>query len=684
MCGIVGIAGLRGAARPDPGLVTRMTDTLAHRGPDASCVVEVGAAGSPGLTFGFRRLSIVDLETGAQPFADESGRIRAICNGEIYNAPELRRDLEARGHRFETRCDTEVIPHLYEESGLDCVTRLNGMFAFAIFDAAAGRLVLGRDRAGEKPLYYLERDGELLFASEIKALLAHPGVGREIDPRALTRYLLYGYVPAPRTPFCGIRKLPAAHLLIAEGGAIRLKRYWDIRRFVGAPGGRLAQGSEETPPGGPIGEEAARDGAIGEEEAARLVRRHLEEAVRLRLRADVPVGIFFSGGVDSSALAALAGEVSGPGVPTFTIGLQDPDFDESPYARRAAAHLGTEHHETRVGEPEMLEGLLAVAGILDEPLADPSLIPTYLLARFARGRVKVALGGEGGDELFAGYPTYLGDRLARVYCLLPSFLRAALRRVIGMIPPAFDNVGTAYLLKRFVAAADRPRRDRHAIWFGIASPERHRDLLSDETLAALGDAGWALDDPLEDARAILEGVRGRDPLDELLLTDFLMFLQDDLLNKMDRASMAVSLEVRAPFLHHPLVECVTAMPARLKLRGLTSKYILKKALADRLTPEIVSRRKRGFTIPISRLMHGGLRPLLLRALDPERVARAGLLRPRAVQALLREHLDRRQDNGRVLYALLMLQLWHARHLGEGDLLQRGDEIVASDSRHHVA
>src|SRR5262245_60934215 len=305
MCGIVGIADLRGQGRPDPGLVATMADTLAHRGPDGACVVEVGAGDTSHLTFGFRRLSILDLGAGARAYADESGRFRVICNGEIYNDPELRRELVARGHRFETRCDSEVIPHLYEEHGLSFVHHLNGMFAFAVFDARENRLVLGRDRAGEKPLYYLELDGEVMFASEIKALLAHPRVSPTPDLPALTRYLMYGYFPAPHTPFTGVRKLPAGHLLIAERGRLRIEPYWDLKKFF--------RGAETSLTSGPSGRGTDAGGAPRlseptESEAAREVRRLLEEAVRLRLRADVPVGVFFSGGVDSSSIAALAVE----------------------------------------------------------------------------------------------------------------------------------------------------------------------------------------------------------------------------------------------------------------------------------------------------------------------------------------------------------------------------------------
>jgi asparagine synthase (glutamine-hydrolysing) len=655
MCAIVGIADLKGRGRPDPRLVATMAETMAHRGPDGDCVVEVGAADTPRLAFGFRRLSIVDFGAGARAYADESGRLRVICNGEIYNEPELRRDLIPRGHRFETACDTEVIPHLYEEHGLSFVSRLNGMFAFAVFDAKEGRLVLGRDRAGEKPLYYLEQNGEVMFASEIKALLAHPRVGRQRDLHALTRYLLYGYFPAPYTPFLGVRKLPAGHLLIAERGRLRVEPYWDLRRCY-----------EVRPAGAPGLDARGREAGPDEGEAAREVHRLLSEAVRLRLRADAPVGVFLSGGVDSTAIAALAVEIAGRSVPTFTLGFKDAEFDETAYARRVAARLGTEHHEMTVGEPEMMEALLQMARLLDEPLADASLVPTHLLSRFARRTIKVALGGEGGDELFAGYPTYLGDALARSYGRLPATVRGLLRRVVEAIPPSFGNVGIEYLLKRFVAAADLPPVVRHQVWFGAFPPDRQKEILSPEALDAL--ASGPPDDPLQEARAIPEGLRLRHPLDALLLTDFLMYLQDDLLTKVDRASMAASLEVRAPFLHHPLVEYVASLPASMKLRGFTSKRILKKALAGHLSRETLTRRKRGFNIPLARFMHNTLAPLLHRALHPESVARAGLLRPEAVTTLLREHMERRRDHGRLLWNLLMLQLWHSRHFEGGALL----------------
>ena len=653
MCGIVGVADFRAGARPERGLLAAMTETLAHRGPDGSCVVEVDSGEAPRLTFGFRRLSIIDLGAGARFYADESGRFRAICNGEIYNWPELEKDLVLRGHRFETRCDTEVIPHLYEEHGIDFVTRLNGMFAFAIFDTVAKRLILGRDRAGEKPLYYLEQDNELLFASEIKALLAHPRVGRTMDLQAITRYLLYGYFPAPHTPFRGIRKLPAAHLLIAEDGTVRTMPYWDLRRFASA-------GTDERTP-----DDVAGRGRVPDEaEAAREVRRLLREAVELRLRADVPVGVLLSGGVDSSSIAALAVEIKGRGVPSFALGMQDRDFDEAGFARRAAEHLGTEHHEAIIGERDMVSATVEVARFHDEPLADASVLPTWLLSRFTRGHVKVALGGEGGDELFAGYPTYIGDRLARLYRRLPRAARALLRRAVESAPPGFSNVGLEFLLKKFVAMADLPDDERHPIWFGAFSPERQRTLLSDGSLAALG-AGH---DPLLEARARRAGVRFRHPLDALLLTDFQMYLQDDLLTKVDRASMAASLEVRAPFLHHPLVEYVARLPAGYKLRGAATTRLLRRAMADRLSHETLSRRKRGFNIPVARLLVSGLDPLLRRAFDPQRVARAGLLRPDAVTTLWQEHAARRRDNGRLLWNLLMLQLWHSRFFENGDLL----------------
>src|SRR2546428_9530550 len=540
------------------------------------------------------------------------------------------------------------------------------MSAFAVSDARDNRLVLGRDRAGEKPLYYLEQDGEVMFASEIKALLAHPRVNPQPDLRALTRYLLYGYFPAPHTPFAGVRKLPAGCILMAESGRRRIEPYWDLKRIF--RGEYAAVGRDAAPTSGDAPRRPPGFSDPTEGEAAREVRRLLEEAVRLRLRADVPVGVFFSGGVDSSSIAALAVDITGRAVPTFTLGFDDPDFNEAAYARRAAAHFGTDHHEMIVGEPEMLEALLQMARVLDEPLADASIVPTHLLSRFARQHVKVALGGEGGDELCAGYPTYIGDRLARSYLRLPAAVRGILRRAAEAIPPAFNNVGTEYLLKKFVGGAELPQAVRHQVWFGAFPPDRQLEMLSPEALAALAASPGAPNDPLTETRAIVDGLDIRHPLDALLAIDFLMFLQDDLLTKVDRASMATSLEVRAPFLHHPLVEYVVSLPASMKLKRLTSKFILKRAMRDRLTSEIAGRRKRGFNIPLARFMHRGLAPLLERALDPDRVRAAGLLRPEAVTSLLRDHMERRRDNGRLLWNLLMLQLWHSRHFRGGDLL----------------
>ena len=522
------------------------------------------------------------------------------------------------------------------------------MFAFAIFDARERRLVLGRDRAGEKPLYYAEADGELLFASEIKALLAHPRVGREEDLEALTRYLLFGYFPAPHTPFRGIRKLPAGHLLIAEGGRVRLQRYWSIADSVAA--------------GAAAGADAPDEAA-----AAREVRRLLGEAVALRLRADVPVGVLFSGGVDSSCIAALAVEQKGRGVSTFSLGMTDRDFDEAGYARRAAAHLGTEHHELVIGEADLVEALHTVARVLDEPLADASVLPTWLLSRFTRGHVKVALGGEGGDELFAGYPTYLGDGLARAYRRLPGALRALVRRLSASLRPSFGNVAIEYLLKKFVACAELPDDVRHTIWFGAFPPDRQRWLLSEAALERLDRIPGH--DPLAEVRALRSGLKTRHPLDALLLTDFVTYLQDDLLTKVDRASMAASLEVRAPFLHHPLVEYVARLPASYKLRRGEGKRLLKAAMADRLSRETLTRRKRGFNIPAARLLLGPLDGLLHRAFDPDRLRREGLLRPEAVMTLWREHAARKSDNGRLLWNLLMLQLWRSRQFSGGDLLE---------------
>ncbi len=660
MCGIAGIVGVapnpsrRDAMRP-------MTRALAHRGPDGESFFDR----SP-CHFGFRRLAIVDVDAPLPPFSDEAGGIFSICNGEIYNADDLRPALEARGHRFTTRVDTEVLPHLYEEHGPELLAHLDGMFAFAVWDEARGRLLLGRDRAGEKPLFWWTDGRELAFASELRGLLAHPGVARRLDPVALRRFLLHDYFPAPLSPIAGIRKLPAGHLLTWTRGEIRVARYWDLATFMRGDG-----------PGGDGARNRARDGARDRARNSARVARELDgllgQAVRRRKKSDVPVGVFLSGGVDSSIVLAHLSDQEGAGIPAFSLGHPDPAFDESGYAEATARFFKADFHRLIVDEPELDDGLRRVAAGFDEPLGDASIIPTHLLAIFARQKVKVVLSGEGGDELFAGYPTYLGQRVADVAAAVPARLRGALLAAVHRaLPVRMGNNGLDYLLRRFEQGLDLPRVQRHHVWFGSIPPARQQSLLAPRVLEALVG-----DDPFGSARATLEGRGLDDPLAELLYTDFSMYLQDDLLTKVDRATMLASLEARAPFLDHELAEYAAGLPSSYKIHGRTTKWILREAVRHRLPADVLTRRKRGFTIPFSRWLLQSLREQVRARFAPERVAARGIFDPLAVWTLLEEHLERRADHKKPLFTLLVFDLWCDRVFGDGAFVPLAEPQVAA-------
>lgn len=634
MCGLVGIVGRPGRDSSRDEIVRRMAATLVHRGPDGE-----GYASREGCSLGFRRLAIVDLDACAPPYANEDGSIWTVCNGEIYNGDDLHAELRARGHSFRTGVDTEVLPHLYEEFGPRMVDRLDGMFAFAVWDEKRRRLLLGRDRAGEKPLFYWRGTDQLAFASEMRALLAHPGVANAIDPVGLRRYLLHDFFPAPLTPIAGIRKLPAGHLLELRDGEPSVRRYWDLADHFGAAGGN-----------------GRSLRSVADEVDARIAL-----AVRRRKRADVPVGVFLSGGIDSSTVLAHLAEQNGPGVPAFALGHTERSFDEARFARDTASYFHADYHELILGESDLEEGLRRVAAGFDEPLGDASIIPTHLLSLFARRSVKVVLSGEGSDELFAGYPTYFGDRGAEAYRALPGALRRSLAAVASAVVPAsMGNVGLDYLLTRFFSGATLPRVERHHTWFGSLPPARHATLLGPELAAAL-----AGDDPFGSARERLEGRRLPDGLSELLYTDFTMYLQDDLLTKVDRATMLASLEARAPFLDHELAEYVAGLPSSLKLRRFTTKHVLREAVRRRLPAAVLERRKRGFNIPFSRWLLHGLGDRLRERFSPERVRARGLLAPEGVTAILEEHLARQADHRKPLFTLLALDLWCDRTFGEG-------------------
>lgn len=638
MCGIVGLLAPERSAREREAIVRRMGRRLAHRGPDDAGQVSRGAC-----TLGVQRLSIIDLDAPAPPYGNEDGTVWCAANGEIYNAAALREEMTGAGHRLRTRVDTEVLPHLYEERDVGLVDALDGMFAFAVWDARRELLILARDRAGEKPLFYWHEGNELAFASELGALLEHPDVRPGIDPVALRRYLLHGFFPAPLSPIAGIRKLPAGHVLWAEAralGAVEVHRFWDLADHWNDPD--------------PI-DSGRSTGRLAAELDERLGR-----AVERRRQSDVPVGVLLSGGLDSASILAHLTEQVGEGVPVFSFGHVDQEFDESAAAARTARHFGAELHRLVVDDDDLAEGLRRVAAGFDEPLGDASTLPTHLLARFARERVKVVLSGEGADELFAGYPTYLGHRLAGGWRRLPRPLRQGVRTALDRWPAQMNNVGLHYLLSRFVAGAERPFVERHHTWFGCLAAERVDGVLTADLVELLGD-----DDPWGSGLAALEGVRLPDDLSRALFTDFSLYLPDDLLTKVDRSTMLASLEARAPFLDHELAQFAAGLPSRLKVSGWTTKAILRRAVRHRLPREVLSRRKRGFNIPFSRWLLGGLRDEMERRFAPEAVAHRGLLDPVGVGRLLAEHTSRRKDHRKPLFALLALDLWCDRIFGEG-------------------
>src|SRR5690242_12023211 len=612
MCGICGLVSLDG--RPvNPGPLADMMDALRHRGPDGDGRLVDGP-----VALGMRRLSIIDLAGGNQPLANEDGSVQAFQNGEIYNYRELRRRLEARGHRFTTASDTEVIPHLYEEYGDAFLGELRGMFALAVWDARGRRLLLARDRFGIKPLYY-QRAGHLLrFASELHALPAG-----DVDPAALNAYLAFNSVPAPRAIYRDTRKLPAGHALA-----------WDADRQTAAISRFARAGARPEP--------AALDGDV--RALAERVRATLADSVRAHLVADVPVGVLLSGGIDSAAITALAaGAGTGP-VRTFSIGFEERSFDELRNARAVARRYGTKHEELLLRpDPEQL--LRALSGVFDEPFGDSSALPAYLVCGLAARSVKVVLSGEGGDELFGGYQTYVADRLAR---RAGRWLRP-LEPAVARLPSSSRRVSLEYRAKRFLAAAHLPPLERHHGWKEIFGPDARRQLLRPEWRSAV--------DPLEGWRARFRETEGAPYLARLQDVDLGTYLVDDLLVKTDRASMAHSLEARVPFLDAAVADLAFALPDPARSRRLTTKWLLRRAVAPLLPRSVTHGPKRGFSIPAAAWLRGELAPFARSVLSAETLRGQGFFEPRAVDRLLDEHLARRVDHSRQLWGLIAFTLW---------------------------
>jgi len=600
--------------RVDADRVAAMSRTLVHRGPDS-----FGEFGDGSAALAARRLSIIDLETGDQPIANEDGTLHVVQNGEIYNYRELRLELERAGHRFRTHGDTEVLLHLYEEHGDRFAEWLRGMFAIAIWDARRRRLVLARDRFGIKPLYYRAVQGELAFASELRALPRG-----EIDLDAVEAFLAFNSIPAPLTIFREVRKLPAGHLLVWEDGRIKLERF---ARPTPAPVEEL-RGDEEA-------------------ELAEELRARLRDSVRAHLVSDVPVGVLLSGGVDSALLAALAAEESSEPLRTFSIGFEERSFDELADARRVAERYGTQHREL-VLRPDAALLLPALAEAFDEPFADSSALPTYLVSELAANDVKVALSGEGGDELFGGYYTYVADLLA---ARVGGLARLA-RPLVELLPTSSAKASFDYKAKRFVRAAHLPPLERHHGWKEIFSAEARSELTGRRSPF----------DPVDLLRARYAETEGAGELARLQDVDLGIYLVDDLLVKTDRASMAHSLEARVPYLDTVVTNLALALPTRHKVRGLSKKVLLRKAAAPLLPREIVHGKKRGFSIPAAAWLRGELVPFARETLSRETLRRQGFFQPESVQRLLDEHVAGREDRSRQLWGLLAFTLWHERHV----------------------
>ena len=607
-----------------------MCAAMVHRGPD-----DEGSVQLDGVTLGMRRLSIIDIEGGHQPIHNEDSTVWVVQNGEIYNHLELRAQLVSAGHVFVTQSDTEVLVHGYEEWGEGMVERLNGMFAFAILDRRRRRLLLARDRIGIKPLHYAVDGKRLVFASELKALLRDPALRRDIDPVALDEYLALEFVPSPRSIVRGISKLPPAHTLewYLGSGMHRLHRYWSPTLSDDSAGSRP----------GDVDERA--------EELCAVMR----ESVRKELISDVPLGVFLSGGIDSSAVAAMMAQL-GSDVKSFSVGFAERSFDESRYARQVARHLGTDHHELTL-EPAMLLDLIPqLPTLLDEPLGDASIIPTYLLSSFTRRHVKVALGGDGGDELFAGYPTLQAHRIAGYYNRAPRFLRErVIAPVVGRLPVSRDNLSFDFRAKRFVSGAAHPVAERHRRWMGSFAAEERTALLSADVRDQLKGSGHV-------RLSELDGAVPADPLNQVLLMDMRLYLENDVLVKLDRASMMASLEGRVPLLNNEFVEFATRLPLDLKLRGLRSKFLLKRALRGLLPDDILNRPKKGFGIPVANWFRGPLKEQMLSVLSPERIAGKGFFDVDAVRRLIGDHLSGRHDNRKKLWTLFVFELWHDGYL----------------------
>jgi asparagine synthase (glutamine-hydrolysing) len=621
MCGICGVVSFEPGQSTDKSILEKMNHTLRHRGPDDEGYYRDSCA-----SLAMRRLSIIDLFTGQQPISNEDGDIWVVYNGEIYNFQPVRAELETRGHVFKTQTDTEIIVHAYEEYGDDCVRHFNGMFALALWDSRRRRLLLARDHMGIKPMYYWAGPDKLVFGSELKALTAHPDVPRRISFAAIDLFLSLEYIPSPLTIYENVYKLPPGHILVLEDGKAKVSQFWDV-------------------PVQPVGED--------EDQCAETLAGLMKEAVRMRLISDVPLGAFLSGGIDSSAVVGYMSQFGTKPVQTFSIGFEDATYNELPYADAVAKHFRTDHRSELLNPDiaSLVEGLVQHH---DEPFADTSIFPTYLVSKLARQHVTVALSGDGGDELFAGYDTYLAERLSRYYGKMPEVMRRnVMPAFASMLPPQSAKKGTINKVKRMVEGASMDPALQHTRWMIFMNEWEKDSLYCPDLKSALAQGSTA-----SFFKGHFQKAKSFDSLAQQQYVDLKTYLADDILTKVDRMSMAVSLEARVPLLDHRIAEFALNLPPHMKLSHSKTKIIMRRAL-KRLVPDLVLEKpKEGFSIPMKHWLGGSLKPMMMDLLSQQTVQQRGYFNPQVVSSWIQEHLDGRVNHAHRLWALMVLELWH--------------------------
>lgn len=615
MCGITGYLG-----QGNEEILRRMTDSLIHRGPD-----DEGFYFNNKIGLGHRRLSIIDLATGHQPISNEDETIWLIFNGEIYNYQELRKKLINQGHKFSTQTDTEVMVHLYEEKGEDFLKELNGMFALALWDEKRKKLILARDRMGQKPLYYSLINNTLIFGSELKALFHHPLIKKDIDFNSLNKYLIYEYVPTPQTIIKGVNKLEPGHFLVYQNNQLKKSSYWNIKF------NQL---------------ENQKDYLTKFEEL-------LEDSVKKRLISDVPLGIFLSGGIDSSTIAYYAQKNSNQKIKTFSIGFEDKSFDESDYTNQAAKFLDTEHYHQNFTPNDLLNSINQIAKINDEPFADASIIPTYLLSKFTRESVTVALSGDGGDELLAGYPTFQALKFAKAYHHIPNLFREIIQKTANLLPVSHDNFSFDFKVKKTLSGYEYPLEIQNQIWLGAFTPKENKNIFLSEISNQIN-----FNQSFSETDQFIEQTKKESLENRIIYLYLKQYLADDILTKADRASMFTSLEVRSPFMDYRLVEFFNSLPYNLKLKGWKTKYVLKELMKDKLPRNIINRPKKGFGIPVAKWINKELKDFTLDLLNESDIKKQGIFNYSEIKKILDEHLNKKADHRKKLWTLLMFQQWY--------------------------